>query len=76
MKYTLLVVLTASMAGQLLHMKPGYIGKLAAQANTKHLLLTHLMKRSVNRKDETLQLIREYYTGPVSFPKDLDIINP
>jgi len=63
-------------AGQLLHMKPGYIGKLAAQANTKHLLLTHLMKRSVNRKDETLQLIRENYAGPVSFPKDLDIINP
>jgi len=63
-------------AGQLLHMKPSYIGKLAAQANVKHLLLTHLMKRSVNQKDETLQLIRENYSGVISFPKDLDVIYP
>lgn len=61
---------------QLLHMKPSYIGKLAAQSNAKQLLLTHLMKHSVNRKDETLQLISEYYEGPVSFPEDLDTIKP
>ena len=58
-------------AGQLLHMKPSYIGKLATQANVKHLLLTHLMKRSVNKKAETLQLIRKNYTGVISFPWDL-----
>lgn len=59
-----------------LHMKPSYIGKLAAKSNTRQLVLTHLMKRSANRKEETLQLIREYYSGPVSFPEDLDTITP
>jgi len=63
-------------AGQLLHMKPSYIGELAFKANVKQLLLTHLMKRSVDRKKETLQLIRKNYTGPVSFPDDLDVIYP
>ncbi len=62
--------------GRLLHMKPGYIGKLAAQARVKQLLLTHLMKRSIDRKKETLRMIRENYAGPVSFPDDLDIIEP
>lgn len=59
----------------LLHMKPSYIGKMAAEANVKNLLLTHLMKRTVNRKEETLSLVRKHYSGPVSFPDDLDIIS-
>ncbi len=62
--------------GQLLHMKPGYIGQLAAEAKVKQLLLTHLMKRSVSRKNETLQLIRKNYAGPISFPDDLDVVYP
>jgi len=60
----------------LLHMKPSYIGKMAAEAGVKKLLLTHLMKRSISRQDETLKLIQESYKGPVEFPKDLDVFQP
>ncbi len=63
-------------AGQLLHMKPSTIGQIAEEAKVKQLLLTHLMKRSVNIKSETLKLIREHYAGPISFPNDLDVIYP
>lgn len=57
-----------------LHMKPSYIGAMAAEAGVKQLLLTHLMRRTIDRKDETLRVIRQKYKGPVSFPDDLDVI--
>lgn len=61
---------------QLLHMKPSYIGMLAGTTKVKKVLLTHLMKRSINRKDETVQLIRNNYQGPIIFPNDLDTFSP
>ena len=63
-------------AGQLLHMKPSYIGKLAADAGVKKLLLTHLMKRSAGRKKENLALIRKHYKGEILIPRDLDVFRP
>lgn len=60
----------------LLHMTPTYIGSMAKKANVKKLLLTHLMKRSISVKKQTLQLIRKKYQGNVAFPKDLDVFNP
>jgi ribonuclease BN (tRNA processing enzyme) len=63
-------------AGQLLHMKPSYIGRLAASARVKKLLLTHLMKRSAKNQEETLKLIRASYHGEVIFPVDLDVFHP
>lgn len=60
----------------LLHMTPSYIGKMAKQANVKLLLLTHLMKRSLSVKKQTLQLIRKSYKGKVLYPNDLDSFNP
>jgi len=59
-----------------LHMKPSYIGAMAAEAGVKQLVLSHLMRRTINRKDETLRIIRQKYKGPVSFPDDLDVIRP
>jgi len=59
-----------------LHMTPSMIGKIAKKANVKKLLLTHLMKRSLSVKPETLKLIQANYKGEVSYPKDLDIIHP
>lgn len=59
-----------------LHMTPTMIGKIAKKANVKKVLLTHLMKRSLSVKPETLELIKKNYKGDVSFPKDLDIIHP
>jgi len=60
----------------LLHMTPGYIGELAEEARVKRLVLTHLMARTINRRDETLARIRAKYKGPVSFPDDLDVLRP
>ncbi len=60
----------------LLHMKPGYIGKMAADAKVKQLLLTHLMRRTVNDKIATTEFIRRYYDGPIEFPDDLEIMRP
>ncbi|MCW8929788.1 MAG: MBL fold metallo-hydrolase [Gammaproteobacteria bacterium] len=61
---------------QLLHMKPSYIGKIAGRAKVKHLLLTHMMARSIDRTDETIQLIKKEYSGPITFPNDLDSFHP
>ena len=55
-----------------LHMKPSYIGKMAEQAKVKKLLLTHLMRRSAEKKKETLDIIREAYKGGVFFPHDME----
>jgi ribonuclease BN (tRNA processing enzyme) len=63
-------------AGQLLHMKPSYIGEMAGKAKVKQLLLTHLMKRSIDHKDEAVALINKNYKGKISFPKDLDLVRP
>jgi len=60
----------------LLHMKPSYIGELAAAAQVKNLLLTHLMARTLGREQETIALIRKKYGGPVEFPADLDVVRP
>ena len=60
----------------LLHMTPSYIGRMAKKANVKLLLLTHLMKRSLSVKKQTLQLIRKSYKGKVLYPNDLDAFNP
>lgn len=59
-----------------LHMKPSYIGAMAAEAGVKQLVLSHLMRRTIDRKDETLRIIHERYKGSVSFPNDLDVIRP
>jgi len=59
-----------------LHMTPSYIGRLAKEAQVKRLLLTHLMKRSLAVKDQTLKIIKKSYHGKIVFPKDLDIFRP
>ena len=53
-----------------LHMPPSLIGKLAADAGVKQLLLSHRMRRTFNNEAETLKIIRKYYSGPVSFAED------
>lgn len=59
-----------------LHMKPSYIGQMATKARVKKLLLTHLMRRTVDKKEETLQVIRQTYKGLVVFPEDLQLFHP
>ena len=66
----------ASGAAANLHMKPSYIGAMAATAGARQLVLSHLMNRTLNRQDETFRIIRKQYAGPVSFPDDIDVIRP
>lgn len=66
----------ASGAAANLHMKPSYIGTMAATAGVKQLVLSHLMQRTVDRKVDTTRFIREAYKGPIRFPNDLDVIRP
>jgi len=53
-----------------LHMPPSSIGKLAADAGVKRLVLSHRMRRTLNSEAETLKVIRKYYSGPVTFAED------
>lgn len=58
-------------AGAFLHMKPKTIGAIAKKAQAKSLLLSHFMKRSLNRQTEITEQISENYKGPINFATDL-----
>ncbi|MEL7198103.1 MAG: hypothetical protein AAGL10_07285 [Pseudomonadota bacterium] len=45
---------------------------LAGLAQAKRLVLTHNMKRSLDRVDSGLEAIGQNYSGPVSVADDLD----
>ena len=55
-----------------LHMPPSVIGRIAAGAKVKQLVLSHRMLRTLGREEETLRYIRKNFFGPVSFADDLD----
>ena len=57
-----------------LHITPLDIGKLAKDAGVKKLGLSHFMNRTINRKDETIELIRQSYNGEIILAEDLMII--
>jgi len=58
-----------------LHMPPSEIGRIAAKASVKQLVLSHRMKRTFGKEDETLSIIRKKYSGPVKFADDLQCFN-
>ncbi len=55
-----------------LHMTPSQIGLIAQQAAAKKVVVSHRMRRTLGKEDETLRYIRQSYTGPVIFADDLD----
>ncbi len=57
-------------AAQKLHMPPSVIGDIAGQAKIRHLLLSHLMRRSLAHKETSLKMIRTHYQGPISWAED------
>jgi ribonuclease BN (tRNA processing enzyme) len=59
-----------------LHMPPSLIGKLAADAGVKRLLLSHRMQRTADSEAETLAKIRQFYAGPVEFAEDMALYQP
>ena len=62
----------ASGAARSLHMPPSVIGRIAATAEVKHLILSHRMLRTLGRETDTLAVIAQRYTGPTEFADDLD----
>ncbi|WP_165905044.1 MBL fold metallo-hydrolase [Parashewanella curva] len=57
-----------------LHMTPETIGTLANQAKAKQVALAHFMNRTINRKDESVSIIKKEYSGNVSLVKELEFI--
>jgi ribonuclease BN (tRNA processing enzyme) len=53
-------------------MPPSVIGRIAATAHVKALILSHRMLRSLGHEDETRAKITAIYQGPVTFANDLD----
>ena len=56
-------------------MPPSEIGKIAGQAKVKKLVISHRMKRTLGIEAETEKLIRDNYSGAVSFADDMDLLN-
>jgi len=65
------IVEQANPVARNLHMPPSEIGKVAAKADVKELVLSHRMKRTFNKEEESLSIIHEQYKGPVAFADDL-----
>jgi ribonuclease BN (tRNA processing enzyme) len=55
-----------------LHMTPTQIGELAKHLHTKKLILSHRMKRTLGKEQETLHFIKQNYQGDVEFADDLE----
>lgn len=54
-----------------LHMPPSEIGRIAAKAGVKSLVLSHRMKRTLGKERQALSIIQKHYKGPVVFANDL-----
>lgn len=54
-----------------LHARPSAIGRFVAETEPRHLVLSHLMARSLHDLDAQLDRIREHYSGPVTVAEDL-----
>jgi ribonuclease BN (tRNA processing enzyme) len=61
-------------AARRLHMPPSVIGRIAGSAGVRRLVLSHRMRRTLGREDESLAAIRERYAGPVAFADDFDCL--
>ena len=59
-------------AARQLHMPPSVIGRIAATAGVRQLILSHRMLRTLGRESETRAVIARVYSGPVTFADDLD----
>ena len=55
-----------------LHMPPSVIGKIAADAHVKSLVLSHRMLRTLGKEDQTQSEIKKRYSGPLAFANDLN----
>ena len=57
-----------------LHMTPSIIAEVAHKAKVKKVVLTHRMKRTIGREEESLKIIKAQYKGDVLFAEDKMVI--
>lgn len=53
-----------------LHMTPSIIADIAQKADVKQIVLTHRMRRTLNKESESLKIIKRVYRGKVVFAED------
>jgi len=56
-----------------LHMRPIDISKIAKQANTKRLVLSHFMNRTRQDSDATITFINQNHSGSVDLATDMAV---
>jgi len=66
----------ASGVARNLHMPPSVIGKIAARAQVKQLVLSHRMNRTLGEEQDSMTRIRQHYSGLVKFADDLQCFRP
>ena len=54
-----------------LHADPGAVGRIAADAGARRLVLSHFMARSLRGLDANLQEVRRHYKGEIVLAEDL-----
>lgn len=54
-----------------LHASPDIVGKVAAEINPKVLVLNHFMGKGLRLKDQSVQIVKQYYHGDVYSSRDL-----
>jgi len=53
-----------------LHITPSAIANLSAKSKVKRIILSHRMKRTLNREEESLEIIHRVFNGDVKFAED------
>jgi len=53
-----------------LHMTPSTIAQVAFKADVKKVVLTHRMRRTLDKESESLEIIKKFYRGKVLFGED------
>ncbi len=64
----------AGKVAKFLHMTPRQIGKIAAKAKAKNLIISHFMNRTRTIKPQTLRQIRADYDASIRMAEDLMLI--
>ncbi|TDF37557.1 MBL fold metallo-hydrolase [Alteromonadaceae bacterium M269] len=53
-----------------LHMPPSVIGEIAKEANAKTVLLSHYMRRTLGRSEDSLVEVKKHYKGEIKLAED------
>lgn len=57
-----------------MHATPATVGKIAKEINPKVLVLNHFMGKELRMKDETVNIVKQYYHGDIYAGRDLSCL--